>query len=111
MYPREPTFVRYFGDFSWVEFSIGSGLFALVLMGAILVRSSRRESLWFVMAVFFLAGASVARRLLTRDLSGLVDDFGLVGLMLLVFWVGVVFVLSGVILAYVWGMNRRGALS
>jgi len=94
-----------------VEFSIGSGLFALVLMGAILVRSSRRESLWFVMAVFFLAGASVARRLLTRDLSGLVDDFGLVGLMLLVFWVGVVFVLSGVILAYVWGMNRRGALS
>jgi|SRR6185436_15036032 len=111
VYPDNPTFVRYFGDFSWAELAISCGLFALLLGAAILLRRSRREASWLVTAVFVLAGVSVVRRLLVRDIGGLVDNFGLVGLVLLVFWTGMVFVLSGVILTYVWGLNRRGTIS
>jgi hypothetical protein len=110
-FPREPTFVRYFDDFSWAELTIRLGLFAMLVTAAILLRRSRREALWFVAAVFLVAGATVARRLLTRDIGGLIDYFGLLGLILVVFWIGLVFVLSGVILAYVWGLKRQGGLS
>lgn len=110
-FPREPTFVRRFGDFSWVELVISGGLLALLLAGMIMLRRSSRGALWFVMAVFVLAGGSVVERLLTRNLGALVYDFGLVGIIVLVFWPSVVFLMSGMILVYLWGLDKRGALS
>jgi hypothetical protein len=83
---------------------------ALQLGAAILLWLLRRPALWLFMVAFFLGGANVARQLVTRDLASVFTNMGVIGVITLLFSIGVGLMLSAAILAYVWGLYRRGVL-
>ena len=66
-------------------------------------------NLWLFMVAFFLGGANFVRQLVTRDLASVFTNLGVVEVITLLFSVGVGLMLSAAILAYVWGLYRRGA--
>jgi len=111
LYSGSPTFDQYFGGIAWLDWSFTWLIIGLLLTAAVLLLLKRRQALWFFTALLFLAGADVLQRLLTRDLRGLGINFGLLGIIVMMFGVGIELVGSIVILAYVWGLYSRDELS
>ena len=107
-HPSTPESEQYFFGFEFLELVISVALFAVVFVAAILIWRARRTALWFVLGSMVFAAASIGQRLLARDLHGLVYSFGLLGILVLVFWPVVVLVLSGFLLGHARRLNSQG---
>src|SRR5262245_56605810 len=85
-HPSTPELEVHFFGFELLELAISSVVFASVLAAVLLLWRSRPAALWAILATIVFAGASIGQRLVARDLHGLVYSFGLVGIIVLVFW-------------------------
>lgn len=110
-HPSTPESEQYFFGFELLELVISVALFAVVSVAAIQIWHARRMALWFVLGSMVFAAASIGQRLVARDLHGLVYSFGVLGILALVFWPGVLLVLSGLLLGHARRLNSQGTTS